>query len=97
MDNAKNSAEQRRIQVQSADEGLNLIAERVAHIRDLNAQMANSADNQTQVAQLVSQSVSNISNLTDRTAKDAQQTTAASDELVALANRLNQLVDQFKR
>jgi methyl-accepting chemotaxis protein len=97
MENAKNSAEQRRAQVQSADEGLNLIAERVAHIRELNAQMANSADNQTQVAQLVSQSVSNISHLTDRTAKDAQQTNAASDELVQLANRLNQLVDQFKR
>ena len=97
MDNAKLSAEQRRSQVQSADEGLSLIAERVTHIRHLNAQMAEAADNQNQVAQHVSQSVSNISRLTDRTAQDAEQTNAASHELVALANRLNQLVERFKR
>lgn len=97
MDNAKYSAEQRRSQVQSADEGLNLIAERVAHIRQLNAQMAETADNQNQVAQHVSRSVANISSLTDRTAQDAEQTNAASRELVKLADRLNKLVDQFKR
>ena len=97
MDNAKQSAEQRRSQVQSADEGLSLIATRVTHIRELNAQMANAADHQNQVAQHVSQSVANISRLTDRTAQDAEQTNAASDELVTLANRLNQLVAQFKR
>lgn len=97
MDAAKQSAEQRRSQVQSADEGLSLIAERVAHIRQLNAQMAETADNQNQVAQHVSQSVANISRLTDRTAQDAEQTNAASDELVKLANRLNKLVEQFIR
>lgn len=97
MDNAKQSAEQRRLQVQSADEGLNLIASRVTHIRELNGQMAQVADNQNQVAQLVSQSVLNISRLTDRTAEDAEQTNNASYELVKLANRLNQLVEQFKR
>ena len=97
MDNAKHSAEQRRSQVQSADEGLSLIAERVTHIRQLNAHMAEAADNQNQVAQHVSQSVANISRWTDLTAKDAEQTNTASDELVKLANRLNQLVEQFKR
>ena len=35
MTRAKHSAEERRGQVESADTGLNLIAERVAHIRDL--------------------------------------------------------------
>jgi len=97
MDAAKHSAEQRRSQVQSADEGLSLIADRVTHIRQLNAQMAEAANHQNLVAQNVSQSVSNISQLTDLTAKDAEQTNAASNELVQLANRLNQLVDQFKR
>lgn len=97
MNNAKQSAEQRRSQVQSADQGLSLIAERVAHIRELNAQMAEAADNQNQVAQHVSQSVANISRLTDRTAQDAEQTNTASNELVKLANQLNQLVEQFKR
>ncbi|MDD2740594.1 MAG: HAMP domain-containing methyl-accepting chemotaxis protein [Methylomonas lenta] len=97
MDNAKRSAEQRRAQVQTADDGLSLIAERVTHIRKLNAQMADAADNQNQVAQYVSQSVAKISKLTDCTAEDAEQTNAASSELVKLANRLNELVEQFKR
>lgn len=97
MDNAKHSAEQRRSQVQSADEGLSLIAERVTHIRKLNAQMADTADNQNQVTQNVSLSVAKISKLTDCTAQDAEQTNAASNELVKLANQLNELVEQFKR
>ncbi len=97
MNNAKLSAEQRRSQVQSADEGLNLIAEKVTRIRRLNAQMAGTADNQNQAAQHVSHSVANISRLTERTAQDAEQTNAASQELVRLANRLNELVGQFKR
>ena len=97
MDAAKHSAEQRRSQVQSADEGLSLIADRVTHIRQLNAEMAEAANHQNVVAQNVSQSVTNISQLTDLTAQDAEQTNAASNELVQLANRLNQLVDQFKR
>jgi len=97
MNAAKHSAEQRRSQVQSADEGLSLIAERVTHIRQLNAKMAEVADNQNQVAQNVSLSVTKISQLTDRTAEDAEQTSEASNELVKLATRLNKLVDQFKR
>lgn len=97
MTNAKLSAEQRRSQVESADDGLNLIAEKVTHIRQLNAQMANIADSQSQTAQNVSQSVANISRLTEHTAKDADQTNAASQELVRLVNRLNELVSQFKR
>lgn len=97
MSNAKLSAEQRRSQVESADEGLNLIAEKVTHIRQLNAQMASIADSQNQTAQNVSQSVANISRLTERTAQDANQTNAASQELVRLVNRLNELVGKFKR
>ncbi|MGZ4958124.1 MAG: methyl-accepting chemotaxis protein [Methylomonas sp.] len=97
MENAKNSAEHQRAQVQSADEGLNSIAERVTHIRQLNSQMSQAADNQSRVAQHVSQSVANISRLTDRTAKDAEQTNLVSNELVKLANHLNGLVSQFKR
>lgn len=97
MENAKNSAEQRRAQVQSADEGLSSIAERVTHIRRLNSQMSQAADNQSRVAQHVSQSVANISKLTDRTAQDAEQTDLVSNDLVKLANHLKELVGQFKR
>ncbi|MBS3952030.1 MAG: methyl-accepting chemotaxis protein [Methylomicrobium sp.] len=97
MDNAKQSAEQRRSQVQSADKELTLIAERVSHIRELNAHMSGIADNQSQVAQNVSRSVATIKRLTEKTEKDAELTNAASNDLVKLADRLNELVKQFKR
>lgn len=97
MEKAKDSAEHRRQQVQSADEGLSSIAERVTHIRQLNSQMAEAADHQSRLAQHVSLSVANISRLTDSTAQEAERTDMAGHELVKLANRLNELVSRFKR
>lgn len=95
MTRAKGSAEERREQVQSADTGLNLIAERVAHIRDLNAQMARAADEQSVVTQDVSRNVINISQLAERTATDAEQVTSISYQLVNLSNELDELVKRF--
>lgn len=97
MESAKQSAEERRSQVEIADQGLTQIAERVAHIRQLNARMAETADAQNQVAQNFSQRMLNISQLTERTAQDAEQTNHASQALVQLSERLNRLVAQFKR
>lgn len=97
MEAAKDSAEQRRTQVQSADEGLNIIADRVAHIRELNAEMATAADNQSTVAQHVGQSVGNISQLAEKTSTGAEQTNVSSNELVSLAKELMDLVNRFKR
>lgn len=97
MESAKNGAEQRRSQVSIADEGLNSISERVAQIRQLNTQMAQSADNQHNLATIVSQNMSSINRLTDQTALDAEHTSEAAEELVRLAERLKELVGQFKR
>ncbi len=73
MTNAKLSAEQRRSQVESADDGLNLIAEKVTHIRQLNAKMANIADRRSQTAQNGSQSVAHISRQAEGIDAEARQ------------------------
>jgi methyl-accepting chemotaxis protein len=96
MVGARHSAEQRRTQVETADSGLNLIAERVAQIRDLNAQMAAAAAEQSAVTQDVGRNVVNISELAQRTAVDAEQATAVSDLLLQLSDRLEELVQQFR-
>ena len=96
MTRAKHSAEERRGQVESADTGLNLIAERVAHIRDLNAQMAAAANEQSTVTQDVSRNVVNISQLAERTATDAEQTTSVSNTLLQLSAQLETLVQRFR-
>ena len=96
MHRAKSSAEERRSQVESADSGLNQIAERVGHIRDLNAQMASAAQEQSSVTQDVSRNVVNISQLAERTSVDAEQATAVSNAVLDLSGQLNALVARFK-
>jgi methyl-accepting chemotaxis protein len=93
---AKLSAEKRREQVQSADSGLNLIAERVSRIRELNAQMASAAREQSAVTQDVSRNVVTISQLAERTATDAEQTTEVSNRLGRLSDQLESLVGRFR-
>jgi methyl-accepting chemotaxis protein len=96
MTRAKRSAEERYQQVESADSGLNLIAEHVARIRELNVQMAMAADEQSAVTQNVSRNVVNISQLAERTATDAEQTTSVSNDLMQLSDQLESLVRRFR-
>jgi len=96
MTRAKHSAEERHQQVETADSGLNLIAERVAHIRELNVQMASAADEQSAVTRDVSRNVVNISQLAERTATDAEQTTSVSRTLAQLSEQLESLVQRFR-
>ncbi len=96
MSAAKGSAEQRREQVETADSGLNLIAERVGRIRDLNAQMVLAADEQSAVTQSVGRNVINISQLAEHTSQDAEHTTEVSDVLNGLSERLDALVNRFR-
>jgi methyl-accepting chemotaxis protein len=96
MNQARGSAEARQQQVTSADAGLALIAERVASIRELNAGMALAAREQSAVTENVSRNVVNISQLAERTAADAQETTAVSTNLLSYSDELQQLVQRFR-
>lgn len=96
MTRAKHSAEERHQQVETADSGLNLIAERVARIRELNVQMASAADEQSAVTRDVSRNVVSISQLAERTATDAEQTTSVSRTLAQLSEQLESLVQRFR-
>ncbi len=95
MSQAKQQAEERRQQVASADQALNRIAEQVSHIREMNTRMASAVNAQNTVTADVSRNVANINELAERTAKDAQQTSGMSDELLALASELEKLVNSF--
>ncbi len=97
MEEAKVSAEQRREQVRTADQGLNVIAGKVTHIRELNMSMSKAADRQSSLAGHVAQSVDMITRLAEGTSQDAKQTDQAGKELVALSNKLAELVGRFKR
>jgi methyl-accepting chemotaxis protein len=58
--------------------------------------MATAANEQSAVTQDVSRNVVNISQLAERTARDAEQTTEVSDRLMALSEQLESLVRRFR-
>jgi methyl-accepting chemotaxis protein len=96
MARAKHSAEARRGQVETADSGLNLIAEHVSRIRDLNTQMALAAREQGTVTESVSRNVVNITELAERTANDAEQATSVSNSVLQLSEQLDGMVERFR-
>ena len=96
MDNSRSKAEDSVSQAALADTSLAAITNAVSLIKDMNTQIATAAEEQSSVAEEINRNVVNISNIGDRTAEGAGQTSIASEELARLAGELQQLVNQFK-
>jgi methyl-accepting chemotaxis protein len=96
MQKARDTAAQHSHQLEDSVGGLDHIVEKVGDIRALNAQMAQAVRQQCDLTESVGQRVGNISEVAGRTATDAVETRAVSEELVALARELNDLVGRFK-
>ena len=96
MHEAKEQAEQRRQEVETADNSLKLIAERVDGIHRMNDSMNLTVERQSSIAREVHDSVSRIDKLSQETAEDARQTSAQSEEIVKLSHNLNELIRRFR-
>ena len=96
MQNARDTAAQHSRQLEESVDGLDHIVEKVGDIRQLNGQMAQAAQQQSDLTRDVGQRVGKISEVAGRTATDAVETRAVSEELVTLARELNELVNRFK-
>ncbi len=91
-DRANNSVEQ----ADKANSSLQIIADSVSKIKDMNTHIAHAAEQQSTVAEEINRNIVNINDIVDDTAKGATQTSQASEELSRLAVDLQQLVNQFK-
>jgi len=96
MDQSREMAESTVGQAAKAGTSLEEINAAVTTIKDLNSQIACSAEEQSSVAEEINQKVVRISDITDQTAAGAQQTSSASNELNQQAETLKVLVGQFK-
>lgn len=96
MNLAKVEAEERKTEVESADNALKLIAERISKIHTMNSNMNKTVEQQTVITRQVQENIVNISKLSESTAQDARKTSAQGDEIVLLANNLDKLLKQFK-
>jgi len=96
MEQSSKMAEVTVGQAAKAGTSLEEINAAVTVIKDLNSQIACSAEEQSSVAEEINQKVVRISDITDQTAAGTQQTASASNELNQLAETLKVLVGQFE-
>ncbi len=96
MDDSRVKAEESVTQAAKAGSSLEAITNSVSLIKDMNTQIATAAEQQSSVAEEINRNVVNISDIVDRTAEGAGQTSIASAELAKLAGDLQHLVNQFK-
>ncbi len=96
MQKARDTAQQHSHQLEESVGGLDHIVEKVGDIRELNGQMAQAVRQQNELTEGVSQRVAVIGDVASRTASDAVETRGVSEELVALAREMNDLVSRFK-
>ena len=80
-----------------ADGALTGISEAVGRIIDMTAQIASATEQQSAVADEISQNVGNIARLADQTSGDAQSSALLSEDLAATAQSQYSLVERFNR
>ncbi|TNF38465.1 MAG: methyl-accepting chemotaxis protein, partial [Gammaproteobacteria bacterium] len=96
MAQCKDRADQGVKQAAEAGVSLDAITRGISNISDMNRQIANAANEQSQVTEEIARSVTNINQVADQTVESARITTEATDELKQLSAELLTLVKQFK-
>ena len=83
-------------QVQNAGRTLREITEAIGKIRDMNAQIATAAEEQTTVAEDISRNITSIADANAYTATNAQRAAQTANTLDNIAQELEQLVSKFR-
>lgn len=95
----KSSHSQAQDSVSNASEAgkaLEVIADMVSTITDMNTQIASAAEEQTAVTDEINRNVVNINDATSSISEGASEVADVGEHLVALSKGLNVLVSQFK-
>jgi methyl-accepting chemotaxis protein len=80
----------------AADNALELIAQRVGQINEMNLVIASAAEEQAQVAREVDRNLVAIRDIAAQNSTGAHETSVASDQLARLASELNGMVQRFR-
>lgn len=81
---------------EKAGQSLDIIAESVTSIRDMNTHIASAAEEQSAVAEEINRNIVSIAQVAEENAESTNQTTLTSQELARLANGLELQISQFK-
>ena len=96
MKEGRESATTSMKQANQTSELLNNIATSVSKISELSQYISNAVIEERKAAELMSESVSNLTRFADGTATESDSTAASSVELAHLSEQLKSLVKQFK-
>jgi len=96
MDEGRSKAQAGVEQAARAGESLESVAQGVAAISDMNAQIASAAEEQTAVAEDVNRNVVDISQIADQSSERGEHAMSSSAEVARLAERLQTLTARFK-
>ncbi|MCE0492430.1 HAMP domain-containing methyl-accepting chemotaxis protein [Vibrio salinus] len=83
-------------QSNDAQMALNTITNAINTINDMNIQIASASEQQSIVAESINENVLNVKHIAEENAVASNQTKSSSGEIAHLANKLNELVSQFK-
>ncbi len=96
MEEGRGQAQASVEQAARAGTSLEAITEAVTRISDMNLQIASAAEEQSQVAEEINRNIINISEVAEKSAEGAQQTSVASEELQQLSVQLQDLIGRFQ-
>ncbi|ROM33832.1 chemotaxis protein [Pseudomonas poae] len=97
MESGCRQAEEGVVQVLEADKALLGISEAVANITDMTTQIASATEEQSAVAEEISQNIATIAQLADQTSEQAHQSAGLNTELTRTAATQYSLVERFNR
>ncbi|RDH85713.1 MAG: methyl-accepting chemotaxis protein [endosymbiont of Galathealinum brachiosum] len=96
MGNSQESSSAGKQKMAEAGSALSKIQDAVDSISEQNLLIASAAEEQNNVAEEINRNVVTINTVGESTAEGAKQTSASSIDLADIANKLQQLVQQFK-
>lgn len=96
MTQGRNAARNSVDQAINAGQSLETINRFIDTIKDMNTQIANAAEGQSNTAEEINRNIVNISSISHETARSAEQTAQASEELAHLATQLQSQVSSFR-
>jgi methyl-accepting chemotaxis protein len=96
MDEELVQAHQSVEKAEKAGQSLDIIADSVTSIRDMNTHIASAAEEQSAVAEEINRNIVSIAQVAEENAESTNQTTLTSQELARLANGLETQISQFK-
>lgn len=96
MESSQRSAQQVVEQSRQTESSLRSIMEHVETINHMNAQVATAAEEQSKVANEISNNIVIINDVSDHTVGEAAETSNAAQELAEQAEQLRNIVNEFK-